>query len=582
MSREFARRAEKTVESEELLMEGRDAYAKGDYEEAVQNYTRSLNALPGGKANEERRRVMEQHLADGTVALAQKYRRTGRYEEAREKLENILTVDPENQRVKQELEYLDDPIRTKSALSYEHAENVDKVRRHLYTAEGYKNLGLYDEAIREYQDTLRTDPYNKAARRGMEQIHKLKDDHYASAYDEGRARLLGQVDEGWDMTVPPPATRPGDGVAARRIGPRPQPKTPVNPVEEKLEEVVIPEIDFDDTTVEEAVDYLRERARELDQSVEDPSQKGINFVIRKPRIEGGGVIDEELDAEGGLGAVDPGTARVKGLKLKNVTVKEALQHIAEQSRLRYKVDEHAVTLLPLGSGEGDDVLTRKWKVGRGFLAELEKGSAGEGDDADPFGGDDTGLGSGSLKPRRSLKEMLQATGIDFPPGASAQFIPSTGTLIVSNTPQNLDLMDQLAEQTRHLAPQIDFDKFDSLFQRGAQEESEREEMVRAKLENIIVPVIDFDDVTVEEAVDFLRQRAREIDGFERDASRRGLSIRVKQPRVAQSEDEELDVEGGLGAERSGAGPGEGAEVAKRPSLQGPAVHLRAGPPALQD
>ena len=30
------------------------------------------------------------------------------------------------------------------------------------------------------------------------------------------------------------------------------------------------------------------------------------------------MVDDELDAEGGLGAVDPGQARIKELKLKNV------------------------------------------------------------------------------------------------------------------------------------------------------------------------------------------------------------------------------------------------------------------------
>jgi general secretion pathway protein D len=442
MGREIARRAEKTRLAEELLSEGRKAYDKGDYESAVQSYTKALSELPGGFATEGRRREIERHLADGTVALSQSYRRVGRYDEAREKLEGVLTVDPNNQQARQELEYLDDPIRTNPALAYEHTRNVDAVRRHLYTAEGFKNLALFEEAIREYQKVLRLDPYNSAARRGMEMIHKLKSDHYRAAYDEARARLLTQVDQAWEMAVPPPV----DLSIANPLLPDGGPGTGSENIDYKLKHIIIPVVDFDDTTVEEAIDFLRQRARELDTFELDPNKKGINFVIRKPRLSGAAGIDAELDVEGGLGAIqDPGTARVKELKLRNVPLANVLQYICEQARLRYKIDEFAVTLLPIGSGEGDDILTRKWKVPPTFLTDIESNEGGDAGDPDPFGGDDTGLGTTSLKPRRPLVDVLKDAGIGFPPQSSAQFIPSTSTLIVSNTPANLDIVDQLVE-----------------------------------------------------------------------------------------------------------------------------------------
>jgi general secretion pathway protein D len=437
---EVLRRAEKTRLAEELLTEGRKAFAKGEYESATQSYTKALSELPGGFATAGRRAVIEQHLADGTVALSQKFRRVGRYDEAREKLEGVLSVDPNNQRARQELEYLDNPIRTNPGLSYEHTRNVDQLRRNLYTAEGFKNLGLYDDSIREYQKVLRIDPYNSAARRGMEGIHQLKSDHYAASYDEARARMLAQVDQAWEIAVPPP-------VELSPIDPRnPDGLSLGTSIDYKLKHIIIPVVDFDDTSVEEAIDFLRQRASELDQFEIDPTKKGINFVIRKPRLTGGIGVDAALDAAGGLNAFDPSSARVKELKLRNVPLGNVLQYICAQARLRYKIDEYAVTLLPIGSGEGEDILLRKWKVPPTFLTDIESGSPdGGGVEPDPFGGDDTGLGSGALKPRRPLVDILKDAGIDFPPGSSAQFIASTSTLIVSNTPQNLDLVDQLVE-----------------------------------------------------------------------------------------------------------------------------------------
>ncbi len=447
--REMMRRSEKVRQAEELLGSGREAYQSGDYQSAVTSYNEALGVLPGGFATAERRRVLEAHLADATVALSQQFRRTGKYAEAREKLNQVLSIDPNNQRARQEIEDLDDPVRTNPALSYDHTTNVDKVRRFLYTAEGFKNLGLFDDAIREYQKALQVDEYNSAARRGMEAIHQLKSDHYRTAFDEARSRMLAEVDAAWEMAVPPPIELDGSIVGGLRPSP-----VGVN-IEFKLKNMIIPVVDFDDTTVEEAIDFLRQRAAELDKWELDPVKKGINFVIRKPRIGGGGAPDAELDIEGGLGAIDPGSARVKELKLRNVPLSSVLQYICEQARLRFKVDDFAVTLLPIGSAEGEDVLTRKWKVPPTFLNDIGTGGDGDGGaDADPFAADDEGLGNRSLAPRRPLKEILQDAGIEFPPGSSAQYIPSTSTLIVSNTPQNLDLVDQLVEDILGGSPKM--------------------------------------------------------------------------------------------------------------------------------
>ena len=400
--REMMRRSEKVRQAEELLGSGREAYQSGDYQSAVTSYNEALGVLPGGFATAERRRVLEAHLADATVALSQQFRRTGKYAEAREKLNQVLSIDPNNQRARQEIEYLDDPVRTNPALSYDHTTNVDKVRRFLYTAEGFKNLGLFDDAIREYQKALQVDEYNSAARRGMEAIHQLKSDHYRTAFDEARSRMLAEVDAAWEMAVPPPIELDGSIVGGLRPSP-----VGVN-IEFKLKNMIIPVVDFDDTTVEEAIDFLRQRAAELDKWELDPVKKGINFVIRKPRIGGGGAPDAELDIEGGLGAIDPGSARVKELKLRNVPLSSVLQYICEQARLRFKVDDFAVTLLPIGSAEGEDVLTRKWKVPPTFLNDIGTGGDGDGGaDADPFAADDEGLGNRSLAPRRPLKEILQ-------------------------------------------------------------------------------------------------------------------------------------------------------------------------------
>lgn len=79
----------------------------------------------------------------------------------------------------------------------------EEVRRKLYIAEGNYNLGKFDDAQRAYEDVIRTDPYNKAARRGMEVVSQAKEDYYRAAYDHSRAELLAQVDKSWELKAEP-------------------------------------------------------------------------------------------------------------------------------------------------------------------------------------------------------------------------------------------------------------------------------------------------------------------------------------------------------------------------------------------
>jgi len=201
----------------------------------------------------------------------------------------------------------------------------------------------------------------------------------------------------------------------------------------KLKEIQIPRIDFKETTVEEAIDFLRLRSIELDRSESDPTKKGINFVIRRPRSNSpDSVLDS--DAAGGLGATnDPGALRIKELRLRDVPLAEALKYICEQTKLRYKVDEYAVTLVPATETD-EDLFNRTFKVPPGFLAMLQGGGSGD----DPSTPESRGLGA-----RKDEVALLKDNGIKFPEGASAKLFAGNNTLLLRNTPTNIDLVEQI-------------------------------------------------------------------------------------------------------------------------------------------
>jgi hypothetical protein len=205
----------------------------------------------------------------------------------------------------------------------------------------------------------------------------------------------------------------------------------------KLKSIIIPNIDFEDTSVEEAIDFLRMRAAELDTMELDPAKKGMNFVIRRPRVSG----DEGLDADAGgvLGAAqDPGRLRIKELRLRNVPIAEALKYITEATKLRYKIDEYAVTLVPATETD-EDLFTRSFKVPANFPALLIGGPDAGGDD--PFTD-----GEPTPEPgEKTLEDLFRDNGVNFPDGSAAKFFPGSKTLLVRNSATNMDLVEQIVE-----------------------------------------------------------------------------------------------------------------------------------------
>ncbi|MFT5904538.1 MAG: general secretion pathway protein D [Cryomorphaceae bacterium] len=440
VNKEIAKRELQIVEADKAILVGRKAYADRDYEEAVNQYRKAVTMLPQGRIASDRRSVYIGHLLDGSIALSQQFRRTGRYTEARELLDNVLEKDPGNVVAKKHLEYLDDPIRTSPTLTYTHVKNVEKVRKLLYRAHSYYDQAQFDHATLEFKEVLRIDPYNKAARRGLEKVSAAKADYYRAAYDQTRAAMLTQVDQAWEVAVPPAIQEGQDGIGSN-LNPT------VNPalyLRQKLQGIMLPQVDFDnDATVRDAINFLRQRARELDTAELDPNKKGLNFVFRNPTV-----------VDGGEGMGDPDAATVQGdkiedislgeLRISNIPMEEALRQICQMTGLRYKVENYSIVILKATDVDDNEMYARTFRVPpdlRNLISDGPGGDGGAGAD-DPFG-EDSGDTGGTKK---SIADLLELQGIKFPEGATAGFSKARSTLTVRNTANALDQVEELVNE----------------------------------------------------------------------------------------------------------------------------------------
>ena len=464
-SRYVTRLQERVKKADEAALRGSQLLADGDYEGAITEFRAAIDLLPDAPITRDRRDAYVKQYANASVKLAKQRADEAEYEEARTLLENVLApdIDPDNYEAKKLLEKLNDPEWYSPALTPEHLENVRIVEKALKTAQGYVDIGDFDKAQEEYFKVLNADPYNSAARRGMEAVDQERMDYYETARNQTRAEFIRRVSQEWALPVPVSVT--GEGLLSDvTIGDTTTDR--IAEIENKLKTIIIPSVEFVSTPLRDAIDFLRSRAQELDPTP-DPTRRGVDIILATggsgggmaaPAPAAGGGGGDPLGFDGGGAAAPAGGGGFGGggieqtpitLQLSNVPLVEALRYTLALANLKYKVEPNAVVVVPLSTPD-KELYTNTYVVPPNFLSASGGGGGGGGGGGpvDPFapaGADPAATGPAL---RRNAKEVLESYGIVFGQGASATFNPATSQLIVRQTQDQMELVEAVIESIR--------------------------------------------------------------------------------------------------------------------------------------
>lgn len=241
----------------------------------------------------------------------------------------------------------------------------------------------------------------------------------------------------------------------------PTPTPPESPelkrIHDKLS-IVIPRVEFRETSLRDALAFLKEKSVELDTTETDPARKGINIVEKNA-------------------LPSPANNPKITLSLKQVPLSAALGYAASQAGLRYTVDPQSGSVVLKSTEDGDPLIVKEYKMPVEFLADRDGH-------------------------QQKAQKFLESTGVvSFPPGSTAAYIPDHQKLVVRNTESNIQTVTQIMNA---VLPQNS----------GADiaEKQQEQAFIREKLDSIIIPQIDFKDASVKEAVDFLNKKTAETPG----------------------------------------------------------------------
>ncbi len=422
---EVTRRENIVMFSQRAITEGSQLYAAGEYESAANRFRYALSNLP----HSEQTRQAYQNAAFGLVnannRIAQTALEAKEYEKARNAVSESLSFAPESKKLQGLLREINlasgDEVRNVPFYSKTYSDKVaknlgkdpvimtpefiktiDKVSELLYEGDRFRDSGQYDLADNRYQQMLRFDPYNETARRSLQRLDTLKAKYYRQAKAHSRDEMLYQIEKGWS-TEPSRSV----GMPKRVTNENPAAISGVVALEERLDTGIVDKVSLEESSIQDALVFLRQKFAD------------INFVLKATLSPTAG---DTADAAAQ-------TARIPTITLsvENIPLAEVLRLICQQTNLTYKVEQFAVLIAPQ-SENLEELYTREFAVPPGFIPAIPPNTEN--------------MAEAVQNQQKEVRSRLEGMGVTFNTGATVSYLGKQGKLVVRNTLDILDLVEQ--------------------------------------------------------------------------------------------------------------------------------------------
>lgn len=420
---EIIRRQELIYRANESLSAGREAEVATEYPEARKDYLFSAEAYSSISRSTASYATAAEGLTRVDFQLYDDALKMGDTARAKRLMDEVVEYNPNNKLANEKLaainEALADPNDTTQlgnpAVTPGFVNRVNEVQQLFAEAEQFRRTGQWDEADARLKRILGIDPYNIAATKELELIDAQKLQYDEHARLETRDERLRQVEEKWFE----PITNK-DATSSAQEG---QPAIVRNTnfgLDQKLKDIFL-SLDFNSATIEEATNFLSIESKRL-----DPDHKGVNFIIQPEAST---------------------TAKPVSITLNNVPLGEALRYVCQLANVKFKVQDYAISIVPF-SQSTDDLVNRTFIVQPNFVAPpAATGTIESAASAllgtRPIAQDTTTAPPVDESSGDTVREALIAKGVKFPPGASAVYTPTTGQLTVVDTPDQMELLEEL-------------------------------------------------------------------------------------------------------------------------------------------
>lgn len=279
----------------------------------------------------------------------------------------------------------------------------------------------------------------------------------------------------------------------------------VESLQAKLNQIIVPDIFPINTTLEDALEILRVKSREFDTTTTETSQKGVNLVMI-------GGSDKKLPASASL-------------RLKDVPLTETLRYITELVGMKYVVEPYAVAIREKnderGPSKGPSTNTLRLKMEKIILPSVQFQDATIEEAIEYLRVSRACLDADNhSSARTALNYVLKLSPNDKRPKISLDV-------------KDISLSEALRYCTEIAGASARYDRF-AVMITDDDAAPAVPLVVNAPASSLILPQVALSGATLQEAVDFIRMKSRELD-----PAHQGLSIAIHPGAPASSIDLDL-------------------------------------------
>jgi len=448
---ERVRQAAQAREGERLIAKGKVEMSRGDYENAIRSFRGAIDFLGDRPMNASARRDADSSLAEAYYQNAMHLRQEGKLEAAREMaVQARLAGHPRGERLLRDIDAkIKDPAPEQLPAFVprgndpEFIQGQSRVSLLMARARDFYASGEYNLCRQQLELVLRDFPYETSAIDMLRRLESRRFDIATGEADATRAAMMREVREIW--TPRRYAINEMETTRTEVTEQRPGIGEGTSAMKKRMQEIIIPEINFRQANLTDVITFLADASREYDPRLEIPQdRRGINLILS---LESG-VATPPADAfrnndpfatssAAGMDS-NPGSRPIT-ITARWLSLMDALDLVMQLADLKYTVRGNIVTVVPANAPEGD-LYHRMYSVLPAIATIVPAQSAPAADQWGSAGGA-TRLAGSSLENQTDWKAFFRELGVSWPIGSSIQYMPNIGRLVVMNTADNLSTLE---------------------------------------------------------------------------------------------------------------------------------------------
>ncbi len=468
---EEVRRQAAEVEGLQSLDRGFRLLDREDYTGARDAFTRALERIPDRPSRTDERERAVWGLAESHFRIAQNiYRDDGDIREARRNVDRAQELSPghrglsllQRRVAREEARRADEaarpvPIEQRTEV----AERRASVAEMMNEGRAYYEAGEFANAEALFESVLIRDEFNTDAMRYLRRITEERQRAVTELRRTTSAQMMQDVRSAWSPPRRADVTLPEDIMGVRPT----DLVTPSQRLQERMEQIVIPRIEFRQASIRDVVSFLRDASEAA-----DPDGDGINIILnlnvpdapaaapaptRAPAaFDDPWGDDDDWDSPAPAFNGGPSGVPTITLNLRRITLMEAIRYITEVAGLRFRIEDNVVVITPADVADTGRVITRLYPVQPSFLDVISE----RAEEQPPATGFDFGQRRAPTAGRTGdVRAFFEGAGVPFPRGTSISYNSAISQLIVANTPENLETFERILAQLNVVPSQIEIE-----------------------------------------------------------------------------------------------------------------------------